>query len=195
MDSNHSGSWNNIGFNILGQLKHGASSSRPAAAGQQQQHQDLLFGLFFETLVFDEHHHNQEYIRLGLFFETLVFDEHHRNKELKNIFYLVDFLTPWFLTNITATKNSKISSMFLVWGVICSQDKMENVSFRAIWYQRQQRQQQQEQEQASSSRPAAAGQQQQAAEQQQQASSSTKIFYLVCFLKPWFLTNITATKN
>ena len=24
--------------------------------------------------------------------------------------------------------------MFLVWGVICSQDKMENVSFRAIWY-------------------------------------------------------------
>ena len=40
--------------------------------------------------------------------------------------------------------------MFLVWGVICSQDKMENVSFRAIWYQQQQRQRQQQQ--ASSSR-------------------------------------------
>ena len=167
--------------------------------------------------------------------------------------------------------------MFLVWGVICSQDKMENVSFRAIWYQQQQRQRQQQQ--ASSSRqrvssgtwvqihfiylniynyicmgvslyggcskqplkgfyklfssiahcekypdmrkfslggaavwipitralgttlgstylgsssmgPAAAGQQQQAS-----SSSSTKIFYLVCFLKHWFLRNITTTKN
>ena len=165
----------------LGSTYLGSSSMGPAAAGQQQQaqqqqqHQDLLFGLFFETLVFEEHHHNQEYIRLGLFFETLVFDEHHRNKELKNIFYLVDFLTPWFLTNITATKNSKISSMFLVWGVICSQDKMENVSFRAIWYQRQQRQrqQQQEQEQASSRRPAAAGQQQQASSSSRPAAAAS----------------------
>ena len=27
-----------------------------------KQHQYLLFGWFFETLVFDEHHRNQEYI-------------------------------------------------------------------------------------------------------------------------------------
>ena len=77
----------------------------PVGTAGPQRHQDLLFGSFSETLVFEEHHHNQEYILFGLFFETLVFDEHHRNKELKNIFYLVGFLTPWFLTNITATKN------------------------------------------------------------------------------------------
>ena len=89
-----------------------------------------------------------------------------------NIFYLVGFLKPWFFTNITATKNQKISSMGLCAGsgaLSAAKTKWKMlVSFTPIWYQQQQP-------------PAAA--------------SSTNIFYLVGFLKPWFLTNITATKN
>ena len=45
-----------------------------------KQHQYLLFGWFFETLVFDEHHRNQKYLLFGWFFKTLVFLKHHRNK-------------------------------------------------------------------------------------------------------------------
>ena len=52
---------------------------------------NILFGLFFETLVFDEHHRNKELkniFYLVWFFDTLVFDKHHCNEEFQNIFYV-----------------------------------------------------------------------------------------------------------
>ena len=54
-------------------------------------------------------------------------------------------------------------------GVICSQDKMENVSFRAIWYQQQQQQQPQQQQQ----QPAAAATSSSSHSSSSNSSSST----------------------
>ena len=49
---------------------------QPAAAASQQQQQPPAAAA------------QHQYLLFGLFFETLVFDEHRRNKELKNIFYV-----------------------------------------------------------------------------------------------------------
>ena len=123
----------------------------------------------------------KDYLLFGWFFDTLVFDKHHCNEEFHFFFYvsgLGRYLQP--------RQNGKCQ--FRLFGISRSGSSGSGSSSSS----------------RSRSRPAAAGQQQQASsssskQQQQQASSSSskqhQVLLFGCFLKPWFLTNITATKN
>ena len=80
------------------------------------------------------------------------------------------------------------SSIFPVRGVICSQDKMENVSFRAIWWQEQQQQQQERQQQQQQPPAAAAAAAAPAAASSSRGMAFSFFLALVLPLRPFSLS-------
>ena len=124
-----------------------SSSQQQRQQQQQQQHQYLLWLVFWNFGFWRTSPQQRitEYLLFGLFFETLVFDEHHDgNKELNKIFYLVGF---WLLGFWQTSPQHRIKEYLLCFrsGAYLQPRQNGKRQFQGyIWYQQHQQQKQQQ---------------------------------------------------